>query len=107
MLTDPLKVRRNDPGRPEICPVFALHHLANTARLDLIADECRTGALGCVSCKSELAERLNTWLAPLRARRAAFDRERVAEIIGAGTEKARVIARATLRDVRRAMKLTR
>jgi tryptophanyl-tRNA synthetase len=105
MLTDPLKVRRNDPGRPEICPVFALHHLSNAARVPAIEEACRSGALGCVACKSELAETMNAWLAPVRARRAAFDRERVAEIIEAGTEKARIVAQATLRDVRRAMKL--
>jgi len=105
MVTDPLKIRRNDPGRPEICPVFALHHLANRARVAAIDEDCRSGALGCVACKGELAEALNAWLAPLRARRAAFDRERVAEIVAAGSEKARVVARATLRDVRRAMKL--
>jgi len=107
MITDPLKVRRNDPGRPEICPVFALHHLSNAARVPVIEAECRAGALGCVACKGELAERTVAWLEPVRARRAAFDRARVAEIVAAGNEKARVVARATLADVRRAMKLDR
>jgi tryptophanyl-tRNA synthetase len=105
MSTDPLKVRRNDPGRPEICPVFALHHLANRARVAEIEETCRSGALGCVACKGELAEALNAWLAPVRARRAAFDRQRVAEILASGNAKARSVAGATLRDVRRAMKL--
>jgi tryptophanyl-tRNA synthetase len=107
MITDPLKVRRNDPGRPEICPVFALHHLSNLERVPAIEEACRSGALGCVACKTELAESLVAWLAPVRARRAAFDRERVAQIVADGSEKARVVARQTLRDVRRAMKLTR
>jgi len=106
MLTDPQKVRRNDPGRPEICPVFALHNLANTARVSWIEENCRSGALGCVACKGELTETLNAWLRPIRLRRASFDRERVAEIIRHGSERARVIARDTLRDVRAAMKLT-
>jgi tryptophanyl-tRNA synthetase len=105
MITDPEKVRRNDPGRPEICPVFALHHLANAARVPLIEEACRAGDLGCVACKSELAETMVTWLAPVRARRASFDRERVAQIVAEGNAKARVVAAATLRDVRRAMKL--
>jgi tryptophanyl-tRNA synthetase len=105
MLTDPQKIRRNDPGNPDICPVFALHNIANAPRVAWIDENCRSGALGCVTCKGELAESLNTWLAPIRARRATFDRERVAEIIRAGSEKARVIARATLHDVRVAMKL--
>jgi tryptophanyl-tRNA synthetase len=105
MVTDPLKIRRNDPGRPEICPVFGLQALANPGRIEAIADDCRSGALGCVACKGELAEVMNAWLAPVRSRRAAFDRQRLAEIIAAGTEKARVVARATMRDVRRSMKL--
>ncbi len=105
MITDPQKVRRNDPGRPEICPVFALHALCNGERVREIEAACRSGALGCVACKGELAQTMNAWLAPVRARRASFDRERVAQIIAAGNEKARVVARATLRDVRRAMKL--
>jgi len=70
-----------------------------------IAENCRSGALGCVDCKTELAETLNAWLAPVRARRASFDRSKVAAIVAAGTEKARVVARETLADVRRAMKL--
>jgi tryptophanyl-tRNA synthetase len=107
MITDPLKVRRNDPGRPEICPVFALHHLANNSRVPAIAEDCRSGALGCVACKSELAETLVAWLAPVRARRAAFDRDRVAQIVAEGSEKARLVARRTLREVRAAMKLAR
>jgi tryptophanyl-tRNA synthetase len=105
MITDPNKVRKHDPGNPAICPVFALHHLANRARVPWIEENCRSGALGCVDCKTELAESLNAWLAPVRARRASFDRTRVADIVAAGTEKARVVARETLADVRRAMKL--
>jgi tryptophanyl-tRNA synthetase len=105
MITDPNKVRKHDPGNPAICPVFALHHLANRARVPWIEENCRSGALGCVDCKTELAVTLNAWLAPVRARRASFDRTKVAAIVAAGTEKARVVARETLADVRRAMKL--
>jgi tryptophanyl-tRNA synthetase len=105
MITDPLKVRRNDPGRPEICPVFHLHELVKNARVPLIAEECRSGALGCVDCKSECAEHLNAFLRPLRERRAAFDASSVAAILTAGSAKARVVAAATIRDVKRAMRL--
>jgi tryptophanyl-tRNA synthetase len=105
MITDPNKVRKHDPGNPAICPVFALHHLANRARVPWIDENCRSGALGCVDCKTELAASLNALLAPVRTRRASFDRSKVAGIVAAGTEKARVVARETLADVRRAMKL--
>ncbi len=104
-VTDPLKIRRNDPGRPEICPVFALHHLSNAPRVPLIREACASGALGCVACKGELAETLNAYLRPARERRAALDRGRVAEILRDGSERAREVANATLRDVRRALHL--
>jgi tryptophanyl-tRNA synthetase len=105
MLTDPQKVRRNDPGRPEICPVFALHKVSNPARVAWIEENCRSGALGCVSCKAELAEKLNDSLAPIRERRAALEASQVAEILDAGARKARSIAKETLADVKSAMKL--
>jgi tryptophanyl-tRNA synthetase len=105
MVTDPLKIRRHDPGRPEICPVFALHRLTNAERVPWIEENCRSGALGCVDCKSELAERVNEYLAPMRERRAALDEAAVGAILDAGAEKARAVARTTLADVRAAMRL--
>jgi tryptophanyl-tRNA synthetase len=99
-VTDPLKVRRNDPGRPEICPVFALHHLSNAARVPEIREGCASGALGCVSCKTELAETLNAFLRPVRERRASIDRARVADILRDGSARAREVANQTMRDVR-------
>jgi tryptophanyl-tRNA synthetase len=105
-ITDPQKIRRNDPGRPDICPVFALHHYSNAERVPHIRLDCESGALGCVVCKTELAETLNTYLRPIRARRAAVDRARIDEILRDGNERARRIANETLRGVRRAMRLT-
>ncbi len=105
MLTDPQKVRRNDPGRPDICPVFHLHEIAKNARTPRIREECETGALGCVACKSECAEQLNGFLRPIRERRATYDASSVAAILEAGSAKARVLAGETIRDVKRAMKL--
>jgi tryptophanyl-tRNA synthetase len=104
-ITDPLKVRRNDPGRPEVCPVFALHRLANADRVAWIDERCRSGELGCVACKTELAEATNAWLRPIRARRASFDRATLARIVSEGSERARVVAGETLADVKRAMRL--
>ncbi len=108
MLTDPQKVRRGDPGRPEICPVFALWKFVNPQRLDGIAAACRSGELGCVQDKSEFAEALNAYLRPVRERLAEYrgDRAAVDRIITEGTAHAREIAAGVLRDVKRAMKLT-
>lgn len=105
MVTDPQKIRRNDPGRPEICPVFHLHNLVNGARVPWIEENCRSGALGCVDCKSELAERLNATLRPVRERRASLDAAQVDAILADGAEKARAVAAGTLHDVEAAMKL--
>ncbi|HTV74356.1 MAG TPA: tryptophan--tRNA ligase, partial [Candidatus Acidoferrales bacterium] len=104
-VTDPQKIRRNDPGRPEICPVFSLHKIANASRAPWIEENCRSGALGCVSCKGELAENLNAFLRPVRERRAEIDPAHVKVIIDEGTQRARGVAEATLADVKSAMQL--
>ncbi len=107
MVTDPLKVRRNDPGRPEICPVFALWKFVKPQHVGIVERDCRSGALGCVQDKSDLAEALNEFLRPLRERRALFaaDTSQVERIIADGTARACELATETLRDVKRAMKL--
>jgi tryptophanyl-tRNA synthetase len=105
MVTDPLKVRRGDPGRPEICPLFALWRFVDPLRLDGVATQCRSGALGCVQDKTDFAEQLNAYLRPVRERYAVY-REDVAlidRIIAEGTARAREIAAGVLADVKRAM----
>jgi tryptophanyl-tRNA synthetase len=105
MVTDPLKIRRHDPGRPEICPVFALHKILNESRVPWIEENCRSGALGCVDCKAELAEKLNGYMRPMRERRANLDENAVGMILEDGAQKVRVIAKETLADIKSAMKL--
>ncbi len=105
MLTDPLKIRRNDPGRPEICPVFSLQRIVNAERTPAIDEACRSGALGCVACKGELAEKLNAFLEPVRERRASIDPQSVDDIIAEGSARARVVAAETVADVKAAMHL--
>ena len=107
MVTDPQKIRRNDPGRPEICPVFKLHGAVNVARVPAIEEECRSGALGCVACKGELAERLNLALQPVRDKRASLDPQIVPAVLAAGAQRAREIASPTLARAKRAMHLTK
>jgi len=105
MITDPLKVRRNDPGRPEICPVFALHNIVNVPRVPAFEAECRTGALGCVYCKRAGAAALAHFMQPVRERRASLDPAAVDTILAEGAAKARIVAAATLADVKAAMRL--
>jgi tryptophanyl-tRNA synthetase len=107
MITDPQKIRRHDPGHPEICPVFALWHFVNPLKLDAIAAECRSGALGCVDDKTDFAAQLNEYLRPVRARLAQYrdDPGLVERIIAGGTARTREIAASVIVDVKRAMKL--
>jgi tryptophanyl-tRNA synthetase len=107
MVTDPQKIRRGDPGHPEICPVFTLWKIVNPARVPGIAAQCRSGALGCVQDKHDFAEALNAYLRPVRERRARFadDPEAVEQILADGTARTREVAAQTLREVKRAMKL--
>jgi tryptophanyl-tRNA synthetase len=107
-VTDPQKVRRGDPGRPEICPIFALHRKFSPDRLDEIEQGCRSGELGCVDCKTILADHLIERFRPYRERRAQLAEEHglVEKVLAEGAEKARPVARATLDAVREAMHLS-
>jgi tryptophanyl-tRNA synthetase len=106
MLTDPQRVRRTDPGRPEICPVFAYHKLFSppdtVARIDR---DCRSAAIGCVDCKKEMAEGLVKWIEPIQARRKQFEThpQQVWDILDSGSKQAQKVARKTMQRVRNAI----
>ncbi len=108
-VTDPQRVKRSDPGRPEECNVFALHRFftpeAERARLDT---ECRRAGIGCVECKRALAEAIAREFEPMRARAAEYRAhpDRVREILGDGAAHCRSIARETMGQVRERMGLT-
>ena len=106
-ITDPEKVRRGDPGRPEICPIFALHGHFSPEDVERIEATCRTGELGCVDCKTLLADHLIEYFAPFRERRAELEGRPglVDEVLAAGLERVRPVARETLDRVRAAMHL--
>jgi tryptophanyl-tRNA synthetase len=107
--TDPLRKRRTDPGRPEVCNIYTLHgFFTEPARVATIERDCRSAALGCVDCKKELAENLVRALAPVREKYLAVraDEEGLRRILAAGAVKARALARETLVLARRNMGLT-
>ena len=85
-ITDPQKVRRGDPGRPEVCPIFALHRRFSPQDVPRIDADCRTGELGCVDCKTILADHLIEELAPFRERRAELEADPgyLDEVLAAG-----------------------
>ncbi|MCI0532199.1 MAG: tryptophan--tRNA ligase [candidate division Zixibacteria bacterium] len=106
MITDPKKIRKNDPGRPEICPVYTLHQIYNSNPQE-IYDGCTSGSLGCVDCKKMLAGHINQALAPLREKRKELEKkpELIRKSLEKGADKARAKAAATMQDVREAMHL--
>jgi len=106
MITDPQRAKRTDPGRPEVCPVFAWHKLFSPgAMVTRIDSECRTAAIGCVDCKKLMAENLVTWIEPVQARRKEFEAhpEKVWGILDAGGKKAHATAKRTMKRVRNAI----
>jgi tryptophanyl-tRNA synthetase len=109
MITDPQKVRRGDPGRPEICNVFSYEHLFGTPadRVAEIDRTCRTGELGCREHKDEIAERVVEYLRPFRERReqALADPAELERILEHGAERARAIAVPNMERAKEAMGL--
>ena len=106
-VTDPARRYRSDPGHPEICNIYRLHGYFSPFRLDEIADQCRTAKIGCVECKMLLAQEINSTLKPFRERQATLvgNPQYIADILADGAERARVIARETLREVKQRMGL--
>lgn len=104
-VTDPQKIRRGDPGRPEICLVYLYHKKFNPTEIPQIESDCRSGALGCVDCKSNCANHIIEYLAPLQERRKYYEahRDEVHDILLDGEKRARVVAQETMREVREAM----
>lgn len=104
-VTDPQKIRKGDPGRPDICLVFSYHQKFNEAEVPEIRAGCESGALGCVECKLNCARHISEALAPLREKRAYFEShmEEVKEILAHGEARARAVAQQTMAEVHAAM----
>jgi tryptophanyl-tRNA synthetase len=108
-MTDPARKRRADPGNPKVCPVFDLHKVFSPREdAERINGECRTATIGCVECKKIAAGHLSNYLAPIQERRRGYEQspQTVWDVLEDGTRKARVVAQATMAEVRAAVKLT-
>ena len=108
MVTDPARVHRTDPGDPEVCPVFDLHRVFSTPETQQrAADGCRTAGIGCIECKSWLAEGVVARLAPIQERRRHFEANPgvVEDILSDGARRARARAAQTMHEVRAVMGL--
>lgn len=102
MITDPARIKKDDPGNPDICVVYSYQKIYNKEEAAEIGDLCRKGQIGCVQCKKKLAEKLTAFLQPIWEKRAEFavNEKLVDEILQAGNEKARMCAEETLLEVR-------
>jgi len=117
MVTDPARIRKDDPGHPEICSVFSFHKVLEAdnngasapQRLGVreIEENCKAGKIGCVQCKRELAEKLCEKISPIYDRRCEMSKrpDYVKEVLIEGTRRARPKAQKVMRTVREAMRL--
>ena len=108
MVTDPARVRRSDPGNPDVCNVFTMHKVFSPqADIDMVDVECRRAGIGCVECKALFAKNLNHHLEPFRSRRAdiAAKPDAVDDVLTDGAKRARSIAQKTMQEVRAAVGL--
>ncbi len=108
MVTDPQRVRRTDPGNPDICNVYAFHKIfSKPDEVAMVDVECRRAGIGCVQCKKLMAQNLNASLAPFRERRCQLDQkpDEIWDVLHDGAKRARVIAEETMQEVRAAIGL--
>ncbi len=108
MVTDPARKRRQDPGNPDVCPVFDYHKIySSKAVIDQVNRECRTAEIGCIDCKKLMADAMVARLIPIwDKRKELIDHpDRIENVVNAGTRKAQETAMETLEEVKEAMKI--
>jgi tryptophanyl-tRNA synthetase len=108
MVTDPARVKRKDPGNPEVCAVFDFHKIYSTSTIiHQINNECRTAAIGCIDCKKFLADAMVERISPIWEARKTLEGnpKRLEEVVQSGCKQATKISRETLSEVKEAMKI--
>jgi tryptophanyl-tRNA synthetase len=108
MFTDPQRMRKTDPGRPEVCNVFTFHQIYSPqSEVDEISDDCRKATIGCVACKKRLAVRILKGMKPIHDRQDYYRShlDEVDKIIADGNARTTAVARATMEEVRDAIRL--
>lgn len=106
-ITDPQKVRRDDPGHPDVCNVFTYHQKFNADEVPQIREDCESGALGCVACKQNCSKKIADFFAPMREKRAYYEQnmDEVRDILNTGIKKAGAVAGETMNAVHNAMQM--
>jgi tryptophanyl-tRNA synthetase len=106
MITDPARVRRTDPGNPDVCPVGDLHKIfSDDETMARVNEGCRSAGIGCIECKAWAADSLMRVLRPIAERRRKYEENPnlARDVLAEGSQRARRVARATMEDVRAAM----
>jgi tryptophanyl-tRNA synthetase len=97
--TDPARIKKTDPGHPEVCIVFEYHKAFNPEEVEEIESACKEGKIGCVECKKRCAAKINELLTPIREKKASLNTNEILDIINEGNEKARDIASKKMKEV--------
>jgi tryptophanyl-tRNA synthetase len=102
--TDPQRLRKSDPGRPEVCNIYTMHKAVSPeADIKRVYESCTGAKWGCIDCKKVLFDNFDRELVPLRKKREGLTHDKVKTVLAAGAAKARAIAQETIREVRAAM----
>lgn len=106
-VTDPNKIKKDDPANPDICMVYYYHKLIQNPNLETVCNECKNGTRGCVACKKELINKMEEFLTPIREKRKYYEEhpELVQQILEEGTIEARNKAKETIKKVKASMKI--
>ncbi|MCM1370321.1 MAG: tryptophan--tRNA ligase [Clostridium sp.] len=106
-VTDPKKIKANDPANPDICMVYYYHNLVNKENLNTVCSECKNGKRGCVNCKKELIQKMNEFLYPIRIKRKYYEEhiDKVNDILLEGSNIAKQNAEKIVFDIKKDMKI--
>ena len=106
-VTDPSKIKRDDPANPEICMVYYYHKLIENENIETVCGECKRGTRGCVACKKELINKMMEMLKPIQEKRKYYEEnpEIVDKILKDGTAKAKEVAASSMKEIKEGMKI--
>ena len=104
-VTDTTKIKKDDPANPDKCMVYYYHKLIENQNIETVCSECKNGTRGCVACKKELVQKMNEFLNPIREKRKYYEehRDEVDIILKEGTQKAKLKAETTIKEVKKAI----
>ncbi|MFA7672643.1 MAG: tryptophan--tRNA ligase [Clostridia bacterium] len=107
MVTDPSRIKKTDPGHPDICSVYAFHKVFNETETPAICESCKKGEIGCVACKKNLYQKVSEYMEPITTRRKEIEArpDLVRDILIKGTANAKIKSAETMESVRKAMKI--